>query len=71
MVSPVHGDYRRLQAETPLSDLFKFAEPALASRISELEKLRNRVANAERKPYGASRIANKKAVYEAAGLVGQ
>jgi hypothetical protein len=29
MVSPVHGDYRRLQAETPLSDLFKFAEPAL------------------------------------------
>jgi ATP-dependent Clp protease adaptor protein ClpS len=29
MVSPVHGDYRRCQAETPLSDLFKFAEPAL------------------------------------------
>jgi predicted short-subunit dehydrogenase-like oxidoreductase (DUF2520 family) len=43
----------------------------MASRISELEKLRNRVAKAERKPYGASRIANKKAVYEAAGLVGQ
>jgi hypothetical protein len=31
MVSPVHGDYRRCQAETPLSDLFKFAEPALSS----------------------------------------
>jgi hypothetical protein len=31
MVSPVHGDYRRCQAETPLSDLFKFAEPALFS----------------------------------------
>jgi hypothetical protein len=31
MVSPVYGDYRRCQAEIPLSDLFKFAEPALAS----------------------------------------
>jgi hypothetical protein len=31
MVSPVHGDYRRCQAETPLSDLFKFAEPALSN----------------------------------------
>jgi hypothetical protein len=31
MVSPVHGDYRRCQAETPLIDLFKFAEPALSS----------------------------------------
>jgi hypothetical protein len=29
MVSPVHGDYRRCQAKTPLIDLFKFAEPAL------------------------------------------
>jgi hypothetical protein len=29
MVSPVHGDYRRVQAETPLIVLFKFAEPAL------------------------------------------
>jgi len=25
MVSPVRGDYRRCQAETPLIDLFKFA----------------------------------------------
>jgi hypothetical protein len=32
MVSPVRGDYRRLQAETPLIDLSKFAEPALAHR---------------------------------------
>jgi hypothetical protein len=31
MVSPVYGDYRRCQAEIPLSDLFKFAEPALLS----------------------------------------
>jgi hypothetical protein len=31
MVSPFHGDYRRYQAETPLSDLFKFAEPTLLS----------------------------------------
>jgi len=34
MVSPVHGDYRRCQAETPLIDLFKFAEPALSTRIA-------------------------------------
>jgi len=33
MVSPVHGDYRRCQAETPLIDLFKFAEPALLAMI--------------------------------------
>jgi hypothetical protein len=32
MVSPVRGDHRRFQAETPLIDLFKFAEPALTSR---------------------------------------
>jgi hypothetical protein len=32
MVSPVRGDYRRLQAETPLIDLFKFARPALVMR---------------------------------------
>jgi len=30
MVSPVRGDYRRCQAETPLIDLSKFAEPALS-----------------------------------------
>jgi hypothetical protein len=29
MVSPVHGDYRRCQAETPLIVLFRFPEPAL------------------------------------------
>jgi hypothetical protein len=33
MVSPVRGDYRRCQAEIPLIDLFKFAEPALLSRL--------------------------------------
>jgi hypothetical protein len=37
MVSPVHGDYRRLQAEIPLSDLFKFAEPALKSWCLKVE----------------------------------
>jgi hypothetical protein len=31
MVSPVRGDHRRFQAETPLNDLFKFAEPALTA----------------------------------------
>jgi hypothetical protein len=30
MVSPVRGDHRRFQAEIPLIDLFKFAEPALS-----------------------------------------
>jgi hypothetical protein len=29
IVSPVRDDHRRFQAETPLIDLFKFAEPAL------------------------------------------
>jgi hypothetical protein len=28
MVSPVHGDYRRCQAEIPLMVLFRFPEPA-------------------------------------------
>jgi len=37
MVSPVHGDYRRCQAEIPLSDLFKFAEPALHMSIASKE----------------------------------
>jgi hypothetical protein len=29
MVSPVHGDYRRCQAEIPPIVLFRFPEPAL------------------------------------------
>jgi hypothetical protein len=29
MVSPVHGDYRRCQAEIPLIVLFRFPGPAL------------------------------------------
>jgi hypothetical protein len=29
MVSPVHGDYRRCQAEIPLIVLCRFPEPAL------------------------------------------
>jgi hypothetical protein len=36
MVSPVRGDYRRCQAEIPLIDLFKFAEPALQSGFTEV-----------------------------------
>jgi hypothetical protein len=31
MVSPVHGDYRRCQAEIPLIVLFRFPGPALIS----------------------------------------
>jgi hypothetical protein len=30
IVSPVRDDHRRFQAETPLIDLFKFAEPTLS-----------------------------------------
>jgi hypothetical protein len=29
IISPVRGHLRRIQAETPLIDLFSFAEPAL------------------------------------------
>jgi hypothetical protein len=32
MVSPVHGDYRRYQAEIPLIALSKFPRPALSVR---------------------------------------
>src|ERR1700738_3020498 len=39
MVSPVHGDYRRCQAETPLIALFKFAEPAHSTRPPVLAEL--------------------------------
>jgi hypothetical protein len=39
MVSPVHGDYRRYQAETPLIALSKFPRPALTSgRIAEFSE---------------------------------
>ncbi|MET4222675.1 transposase [Bradyrhizobium sp. LB14.3] len=37
MVSPARGDYRRCQAEIPLIDLFKFAEPALLD-VSQKER---------------------------------
>jgi hypothetical protein len=37
MVSPVRGDHRRFQAETPLIDLFKFAEPALQFRLQQVD----------------------------------
>jgi len=33
MVSPVHGDYRRCQAEIPLIVLFRFPGPALVSKL--------------------------------------
>jgi hypothetical protein len=35
MVSPVRGDHRRLQAETPLIGLFKFAGPALIAKAAQ------------------------------------
>jgi len=39
MVSPVRGDHRRFQAETPLIALFKFASPALYPAISSQHPL--------------------------------
>jgi hypothetical protein len=36
MVSPVHGDYRRCQAEIPLIVLFRFPGPALCSTVGYL-----------------------------------
>jgi hypothetical protein len=36
MVSPVHGDYRRCQAEIPLIVLFRFPGPALSRKLAEL-----------------------------------
>jgi len=36
MVSPVHGDYRRYQAETPLIALSKFPRPALPANSNQL-----------------------------------
>jgi hypothetical protein len=38
MVSPVHGDYRRCQAEIPLIALSKFPRPALQSPALDLQK---------------------------------
>jgi hypothetical protein len=35
MVSPVHGDYRRYQAEIPLIALSKFPRPALVRSICQ------------------------------------
>jgi hypothetical protein len=36
MVSPVHGDYRRCQAEIPLIVLFRFPGPALIAQFAAL-----------------------------------
>jgi hypothetical protein len=38
MVSPVHGDYRRYQAETPLIALSKFPRPALMSMAPNMPR---------------------------------
>jgi hypothetical protein len=53
MVSPVRGDHRRFQAETPLIDLFKFAEPALTDptkRQTLLKLIANEQANVRSTP---------------------
>jgi hypothetical protein len=51
MVSPVHGDYRRYQAETPLIALSKFPRPAL----SILEAIENALSAAEQERSGLTR----------------
>jgi hypothetical protein len=45
MVSPVRGDYRRCQAETPLIDLFKLADPALCKQIIGIDGSRFRTSS--------------------------
>jgi hypothetical protein len=40
MVSPVHGDYRRCQAEIPLIVLFRFPGPALRDISPHIQQLR-------------------------------
>jgi len=47
MVSPVHGDYRRLQAETPLIVLSKFPEPALEA-LKKLASSRHSLVKRDR-----------------------
>jgi len=44
MVSPVHGDYRRLQAEIPLIVLFRFPEPALRRKSASSRSLHSRTS---------------------------
>jgi hypothetical protein len=39
MVSPVHGDYRRCQAEIPLIVLSKFPRPALAFGCNKQDRV--------------------------------
>jgi hypothetical protein len=50
MVSPVHGDYRRYQAETPLIALSKFPRPALLF-------LKGAVRRTENEPPCCARVA--------------
>src|SRR5271170_5458776 len=38
MVSPVHGDYRRYQAEIPLIALSKFPRPALSAQARTIDR---------------------------------
>jgi DNA invertase Pin-like site-specific DNA recombinase len=54
MVSPVHGDHRRCQAEIPLIVLCRFPEPVLLSfaqfeREVTSERIRDKIAASKRK----------------------
>jgi hypothetical protein len=42
MVSPVHGDYRRYQAEIPLIALSKFPRPALINLLARCGRITKR-----------------------------
>jgi hypothetical protein len=46
MVSPVHGDHRRCQAEIPLIVLSKFPRPALLIQMTLTFRLRHELPDA-------------------------
>jgi hypothetical protein len=67
MVSPVHGDYRRCQAEIPLIILCRFPGPALSSmslKRYELHAARPEVAPKLRDKLIAAVLFEKEVAHE-------
>src|SRR5882762_10553545 len=64
MVSPVHGDYRRYQAEIPLIVLSRFPGPALgqgvSTRFAKTKLLRNDQTSGSPPPASGQTIADRK-----------